>query len=286
MPLRSDLIPWQPRLLDDMRRDTCAAAATPSGSFHATERDTFVYDGSLEGFLTAVFRAFELKVTPFAITTRERLQPSLFGEDVTVDTSLELAARVQAGIEAKLGKQEFRFIIMSFLSDDPGREMTILRYLQLAMRRGKYTYCDHANPIVAAHEALWGYVSQEAHHMVQFARFAEMEGGVYFARINPNANVVPLIMEHFAQRFNVMPFVIYDEGHGIAGVSRDGEWRLVGTDSLSLPEQSEDEKRYRAMWIGFYNAICNEERRNHALRSSWMPKRFWENICEVAGATA
>jgi probable DNA metabolism protein len=242
---------------------------------------TLLYDGTIEGYYTAVFRAFEHKLEPYDICTADCPRLSLFSETTTIETSDELAQRVDRGLARKLGADEAQRIRLAFLSDEPGHELELFHYIRLAMRKGRYAFCDHANPIVESYERLWRQVSNERHRMFQFTRFAEMEGGIYFAQINPNANVVPVMMEHFARRFNTQPFIIYDEVHKIAGVSRDGRWMLVPTDDITPPRKTEREEAYSAMWRSFYDSICNRERLNPALRRNFMPKRLWKNITEV-----
>ena len=117
--------------------------------------------------------------------------------------------------------------------------------------------------------------------MLQFLRFEHMEGDVWFARCNPAASVVPLIMDWFAGRFNTQAFMIYDENHRIAGVYEGKEWYLVKTDSLMLPEHSAEEEVMQAAWKRFYNTIAVESRYNPELRRQFMPKRFWKNITEM-----
>lgn len=243
--------------------------------------NTYVYDGSLEGYLTCVFTAFERKETPVSIVSQDFGQMSFFSEDEFIDTSIPKAARVLKGLQQKLGRDEAERIKLAFLSDDPQRGIKLLKYIQIAMRKGRYAFCDHTNTIVAEYEKLWRRVSNERHSMLQFARFRELEGGIYFSKINPNANVVPVMMEHFARRFNTQPFMIYDEVHHIAGISQNGEWQLVAVDNLDLPATTNGEESYRAMWRTFYDTICNRERLNPNLRRQWMPKRLWSNICEV-----
>lgn len=256
---------------------------------HRDSRDaqpapTYVYDGTLEGYLTCVFTAFERKETPFAIETSDCMQIPLFGQVECIETETEKALRVAEGLRRKLGPDELERIKLAFLSDDQEREMKLLRYIQIAMRKGRYAYCDHSHPVVAEYEKLWRRVSNERHNILQFARFSQLEDGVYFSRINPSANVVPAVMQHFSKRFNTESFVIYDEVHGMAGISRGGDWRLVRTDSLTIPDSAADDALYEKMWRSFYDSICNEQRYNPALRRSFMPMRLWRNICEVADA--
>jgi probable DNA metabolism protein len=117
--------------------------------------------------------------------------------------------------------------------------------------------------------------------MKQFARFARMPEGVYVATINPKHSVVPLVMEHFAGRFNVQSFILYDEVHHLAGVSQQGQWLLCPTDEFHLPQVSTDERQWQRLWKTFYDSVAIDERRNEELRRHFMPKRLWRNITEM-----
>lgn len=242
---------------------------------------TYVYDGTLEGFLTCIFTAFERKETPVSICADGCVQMSLFGSTENIVTDMEKAERVMRGLQRKLGDDEANRIKLAFLSDDPDRGIKLLRYIQIAMKKGRYAYCDHANPVVADYEKLWRRVSNERHDMLQFTRFSEIDDGVFFAKINPNANVVPVMMVHFARRFNTESFAIYDEVHHIAGISQNGKWQLLEVSQVSLPSPTEEDDCYRKMWKTFYDSVCNPQRLNPALRRSYMPKRMWSNIVEV-----
>lgn len=110
---------------------------------------------------------------------------------------------------------------------------------------------------------------------------------IWFARCNPRDSVIPLIMDHFVERFNIQPFIIHDEAHDICGVY-DGEgWYLVKTDrggfDLKVPDQSSDESTMQDAWRRFYNAVSIDSRYHPELRRHFMPKRLWRNITEVQG---
>lgn len=65
---------------------------------------------------------------------------------------------------------------------------------------------------------------------MRFQHLAGEGADVWFARVNPKASVVPLIMDHFVERLGVQPFIIYDEVHHLAGVYDGGDWQLVNTE--------------------------------------------------------
>ena len=60
-----------------------------------------VYDGSFNGFLTAVFIGFEKKLTHADIQKNNQLQSGLFAETETIFTNVEKAQRVWNGVRKK-----------------------------------------------------------------------------------------------------------------------------------------------------------------------------------------
>jgi probable DNA metabolism protein len=240
----------------------------------------YLYDGTLEGMLTAVFEAFRRKEEPLNIAQEQHLQQSLFCSAVPILTDVAKAERVQVGVVNTLGARAWENIKQVFLSDDEGKGGVIVRYLLYTMRKKRGACAHLANPAVNAFESLLGQVSKEAHYMLQFIRFAQLQNGVYFARIEPKASVVPLIMGHFAARFNVQPFMIYDACHGLSGVFDTERWWLVDARDIQVPSQTESEDNFQSLWQTFYDTIAIEERRNPGCQRNFMPKRFWGNMCE------
>lgn len=246
----------------------------------APSNATFCYDGSLEGFLSAVFDAYAYHCHPACICPGGAVQLGLSQALVDVATDLAHAERVRVGICSHAGVAAYRKVKTGFLSDEEGREDALFSYIVAAMEQGHRVHGNLVLPCVAAVERLAGAVLNERERMYQFLRFEELEGGVFFARINPNANVVPLMMGHFAERFSSRPFVIYDEVHGLAGVCCEGECTMVVTDQLTVPDRSADEAAFQALWKRFYDAVSNEQRYNPDLRRSLVPKRLWRNMTE------
>lgn len=246
----------------------------------------FAYDGGLEGFFSLVFHAYARKVFPSDICPLRNMQPRLGQRIEEVQTNLEHAERVRLGLVRCAGYAAFDKVKRAFLSEKPGREASLLRYIERAMNEGHRIHRDTASAEVAAVDALVRSVGGECEKMRQFARFERMENGVYFARINPSANLVYLIMDHFVERFSTQPFVIYDEVHGVAGVYDLSNVSFVQTDELHVPSRAEDEQTFQRLWKAFYDALSNEQRYNPDLRRSFMPKKYWKNITEFAAAVS
>ncbi|MDR1014555.1 MAG: TIGR03915 family putative DNA repair protein [Coriobacteriales bacterium] len=260
------------------------AAGVPSANVPSAllgdAQPVYLYDGTLEGMLTAVFEAFRRKEVPLEIAQEDGLQQSLMCSYIPILTDVAKAERVRNGVSGTLGERTYENLKRVFLSDDGRKGGVIVRYLLYTMRKGRRA-CSHlANPAVASFEELLGKVAKEAHYMLQFVRFAQLENGVYFSRIEPQASVVPLIMGHFAARFNVQPFMIYDARHGLSGVFDTERWWLVDARDVQEPPPSRAQDGFQALWQTFYDTIAREERRNPVCQRNFMPKRFWGNLCE------
>lgn len=241
----------------------------------------YLYDGTLEGFLSAVFEAYRRREFPVQITVEHNLQQSLVQSYIPIETDQAKALRVQKGIVDSLGYDGYTRVKTVFLSDDGAKGGIIYRFIRYALPVGTPAMNHLARPEVAAFEKIHNAVNLERSRIMQFLRFARMENGVFFARINPNANVVPLVMNHFAARFNTQPFLIYDAVHNLAGVYDRRSWWLVSAPAVDLPDNAEEEDGYQALWQTFYDTVAIPERTNHALRRSLMPKRFWGTMCEM-----
>ena len=99
--------------------------------------------------------------------------------------------------------------------------------------------------------------------------------------ISPKNSVLPVIGDHFADRFSGEKFLIFDRVHSLALV-HDQTRTALGADGrgFDLSAPSEREQNFRALWRRFYETIAIEGRRNEKCRMSHMPKRYWNNMTE------
>jgi hypothetical protein len=263
----------------------------------------YTYDGTMEGLMTAVFTAFAAHEQPEDVYRFGQAQLRLGQDVVDVPTDIDLALRVHRGICRCLGARVWGAVATASASDEIATGTAVYRFLRYAMasrhacpctgctqkatcgepcRAGGSKLLDEwSNPDAAPMLQLCRHVEGETERMRQFVRFEHAEGDLWFARCNPNASVVPLIMDHFAARFNTQRFMIYDENHHLAGISADGGWELVSTDTIAVPAPADDEQGMQDAWRRFYRALSIESRYNPELRRRFMPKRFWRNITEV-----
>ena len=240
----------------------------------------YLYDASWEGLLTCVFRAFETGEWPQAVLEEENAQIAFGQTPLHVAADMEKARRVERGILRNLGSALHQKAWTVFLSGDPNKSTILYRYLCTAFRTGRGIYNALAHDDVLAMDQLELQTTHEAQKLYGFVRFSRMENGVFYGKITPKNNVLPLLMPFFADRFSDQPLLLYDAVHHLAGVYDLREWYLIETAGIHLPDLAGDELTYRRMWKLFYKTISIAERENQKLRRSNMPKRYWPNMTE------
>ena len=92
-------------------------------------------------------------------------------------------------------------------------------------------------------------VGREAHRMLGFVRFREVREGFYYAPLEPDHHVLPLIASHFADRFSDQHWVIHDlrRGRGIVHDANRREWLLTGLALCAGPEFSARELDFQEL---------------------------------------
>lgn len=245
----------------------------------------YIYDGSTEGLLSAVFLAYANHENPQDIVREGAFQLRLDQSVVYVKTNAQHAERVRKGVVRKSNQKAWEIILNASLSDEPQAGTAIYRLIRLIMSRpveqNAYIRNELADPVVGPALKLHHAVRNERHFMQELLRFEHFDNDLWFAKCNPNANVVPLLMDWFSARFNTQQFVIYDEVHNVAGIYDGENWVLAETSELNLPAHSSDESVMQSAWKRFYDAVSIPARYHPELRRQHMPKRFWKNILEV-----
>ena len=239
-----------------------------------------VYDGTLDGFLTAIFHGFELKNQCYDIVSEKAAQdflPGLF-EQRRIETDPTLGNRVYTAIQNKLSPDTYTHIYRAWLSRQEGMELEICRFLKLAFHLKRDISDMLQNPVVHRVVMASRTVGGEAHRMLGLLRF-HLQGGVYVADIRPDYDILPLITSHFVDRFGSQPFVIRDKHYGQALVHYRENSAILPMEDFT-PLALEEGDAFEQMWKRYYKALTIEERKNLRLMQQHMPKKYWENILE------
>ncbi len=233
----------------------------------------FLYDGSYDGLLCAVFRCYTDGILPYRITdTRDTML-----EYRTVETDPDKAARVARGVRNTIGAQAERMMRRAYLSDFDDRGAAVARFVVFGMQHGAATMKMLAQPCVHRLHAISRAVANEAHRNIEFLRFSEINGALVSV-IRPTHNVLPLIAQHFVERFPNERLFLYDKVHKIAFRHEGACDELLRLEGFEPGPIDDNEASYRALWETFYNAIEIRPRHNERCRLNHMPLRFWEDF--------
>ena len=241
----------------------------------------YSYDRTLEGLFSAIFAAYANHENPLDIAPRDRLQLRLGQEERQIETNVAHAQRVARGIIGAGGKATFEAVKKASVSSNSHAGTTVFHFVQKLMKERGYLLNQLADPVVGEFMRLVKAVDVECERMRQFVRFSHLESGGWFAVCNPRDNVIPLVMNWFAARFNDQPFAIYDEVHHIAGVYEKNSWYLVNTSCFNAPIYSSEECLMQDAWRLFYRTLSIDARYNPELRRQHMPVRYWCNLTEM-----
>ena len=88
------------------------------------------YDGSFNGFLTVIYKAFDKGWSVSDIVKQGTQQDELFTNNEHITTDTDLAKKVWFGLERK-SKSATKQIYFSFLSEQDGIELTLYTYVSV-----------------------------------------------------------------------------------------------------------------------------------------------------------
>ncbi len=247
----------------------------------------FLYDGTFEGFLSAVFDAF-LEKEEVEIAKKTGFQPQFFTETREVETSPEKAERVASKLLEICGERGFTAIVYIFLSEEEHCETYGFYLIKAALKNGKRAFSCFQDEKIARAMMMRKKVSREYDKMLGLLRFFELSNGIFYAPFEPDFNLIPLLVPHFYERLSGMKWMIHDLKRGIAVYHAEGKTENVEfidemTSHLNMETllgKSENEDSFEKMWSNYFKIIAIESRINPKLQLRFVPERYWKHLTE------
>lgn len=246
------------------------------------------YNSTFEGFLTAVFEIYEFKYQNPKIIKKDDLQQNLFADSIEIITDNSKSDRVIKKLHTQLESDGVRSLIYAFLSEKPGIEDLLFNVINYSVKNPKVNILkDFANDNVLQIVQLTKSVGREKHRMEAFIRFEQLKDGVYFAKIDPDFDVLTLIIRHFKNRYQDQKWLIYDlrRKYGVYYDLKDVEIVSMDLDIKSIEDKnnqvfSETELNYQKLWWEYFDHTNIKERKNTKLHVQHVPKRYWKYLTE------
>ena len=246
-----------------------------------------VYDGTFEGLMTAIFEVFEYRFSDVEIIPEYSFkQENLFAEVHTVITNQEKAQRVLNKMKESIGKDGLNKLLLIYLSENENLERIILTIVRQSIKfKTENVFNNLADETIIEAVKICKSVGREIHRMYAFVRFEKLEDSIFFSKIEPDFNVLPLIKNHFKNRYKDQKWLIYDVKRNYA-LFYDLEKceTLYPSDNFNLNNLDallhEEEKNYQKLWQRYFIKTGIEERKNTKLHVRFLPKRYWKYLTE------
>ena len=246
-----------------------------------------VYDGTFTGFLTAVFEVYEYKFSDAKIVKESVYNISVFNQDHIVQTNADKALRVWKGLLTYTSKEAAESLYHTWLSEIANIEKQLLQYIQYLFLKKQSIAADFSNAAVLKIAQVTKKVHRERHRMEAFVRFQLTKDGLYYAVTEPDFNVLPLLTNHFKNRYADQRWLIYD-GKRHYGIYYD--LHTVEMITMHFSEDTnaaniqliynEEEPMYQSLWKNYFSSVNIKARKNTKLHIQHMPKRYWKYLPE------
>lgn len=248
---------------------------------------TLLYDGSFDGLFTAIFEVFEYRYQDVEIISRGKFQQeNIFAEIHEVITQTDKSDRVLNRLEKNLGKRGVHKLLKVFLSEDSDSEKLILSAVRQSIKLAEENILENfADSDIMNISKICKSVNRESHRMTAFVRFEKMQDDIFFSKIDPDFNVIPLIRKHFKNRYQDQKWMIYDlrRHYGILYDLENCDFFYPDEklDIKNYQEKFHDEERnYQTLWQRYFTKTNIVERKNLKLHTQHVPKRYWKYLTE------
>lgn len=243
---------------------------------------TYIYDGTYEGFLSAVFCIYADKRQKTAhLATNETAGGLPFQDEIQVEPNEAHADRVSARLESLHISQN---VYHAWLYTDEDMNNALLAYIRLAIEiKGNPDSRRYDPAVHAVHRAI-RRVLKEVERFRQFTRFVKAGKntagtGVYVADIAPAYDILPLLIEFFTDRLNDQCFILRDTVRKYSLVWDTENWHLSSLPEINDPPLPEDEE-FEALWRTYFENIAIPWRKNLKLQQHFIPLRYRKNMTE------
>ncbi|NHA03026.1 DNA metabolism protein [Mucilaginibacter sp. HC2] len=248
---------------------------------------TLVYDGTFEGLLTAVFEIYERKLFHVKLIKGEWRASALFEEVLQIITDENRANRVLRGLRKRLSAACVQRLYIAQMAEMENEENAIVGFIRYAFDADRNIEEDYGNKYVMRISEIIKMVRREKHRMEAFVRFQKLKDETFYAAIEPDFNVLPLLIRHFKDRYADQKWIIYDikRGYGLYYNLHDTQYISLDFSEVNNPANtitvfSDDESIYQHLWKNYFASVNIISRKNTRLHLRHVPRRYWKHLTE------
>lgn len=267
-------------------------------------KHVFICEDSLVGIFTGVYDAWDSRVghENIELRTSEPDNLEFFCEYQRVKPDEEKAMKVRRSIYKKLGGGIYSDITVCVYGCFSDKANAIYHTLVDCLSPSGSLYgkklpsgfhprgtgCNFlenlCNPYVKRVQEMRKNIWLEKERVLQFLRFRELPSGILFAKISPKHNVLPLVADHFANRFPLERWMIYDEYRSCA-LAHEPQKGCLFMEDIQIRDEfleyyADVKGDYEELWRDFCQSIAIKSRENKKLQQHWVPLKFRDNMVE------
>lgn len=248
---------------------------------------TLVYDGTFEGLLTAVFEIYDRKLFHVKLIKGEWRSGAMFEEVLQIVTDEGRAKRVLLGLRKRLSSAGIQRLYIAHMAEMENEDNAIVGFIRYVFDTDVNVEEDYGNKYVMRLSEILKMVRREKHRMEAFIRFQKLKDDTFYAAIEPDFNVLPLLIRHFKNRYTDQKWIIYDikRRYGIHYNLHDTQYISLDFSDSNKPTNvinafTEDEKIYQHLWKNYFTSVNIVARKNTKLHLRHIPKRYWRHLTE------
>ncbi len=248
-------------------------------------------EDTINGLLSAIYEAgisgyghHFIRIQPKVDGQLENME--LFSEYISVETDDQKAKQVIDSVRNKISVQAYVYMMYVLASCYSDRGDAVYQFITYGFTIGGKVCSALQIPCVKRMFEIKRSVGNEVHFFREFLRFQEIQKSpsLLLAVIEPKHHIIPLLTEHFADRFMAEWFVIYDKTHGEASFHyADGEWEvhvLTEEEAQRLEILQEQREEYVDLWKTFFENIAIAERTSPELQRNMLPLHYRKHMTE------
>lgn len=237
----------------------------------------YLYDNTFEGLLNCYYEHLFL-VPCSGIYKKESYQVSLIHSYREIETDSVQADKMFDIIKKQLSREALTNIYYCFLSDHQKKEEWIFQYLNLGFQMGRDFTKYHTHEAVLPLLEIVRKVKMESHRYLGFVRFRAL-GSILYSSIHPSYNILPIIADHFANRFRSESFVIHDKNRNIA-ILYNKEHYITSPFQEEISSNLKEQDIYENLWKTYFKTMGIEERKNKKLQQNFVPLKYRKDLLE------
>ncbi|MDR1730956.1 MAG: TIGR03915 family putative DNA repair protein [Synergistaceae bacterium] len=243
---------------------------------------TYIYDGTWDGLMCLVYRTAEDGLVPEGIFREKTMEQRVLFETTRIENDSALAEATAALLKKRVSGPMWADIWFALLSDDSGIDMALWHVLERSWAMGRRAASDLADPCIDAVRRAARRTGGEYDKYLGLTRFRDT-GGILYAEVEPDCDLLPLLGRHFAKRLSDRGWVIHDLRRGRAAIYDGSGWYVADMELSRTPRNGPDEEVFQELWRGFYRATTTRERLNYKCQRNHMPRKYWKHLTENPG---